>query len=113
MKIVSEISFEELKKNSQEFFISMVKAVVDLERGLMAVDAEMHSDLEEFLFDDGSEQKNLWGINLHYGNFGKENFVEFDSMINIRPVHNNHSRYIEDEKIRQQITALVAKIVKV
>jgi hypothetical protein len=65
-------------------FGNMIKAVVDVNRELIAVDAELHSDLEALLLEDGSKQKNIWGINLYPDMHGEE-LVKFDSLINIRP----------------------------
>ena len=71
----------------------------------------MHADGEAYLLDDGSKQEDLWGINLHPDKFGTDEFIEFDSMINIRPRQNNPSRDVLDETVRQQIRAIVAEIV--
>ena len=87
----------------------MVKGVVDIKRELVAVDAELHADLERLLLENGSEQENLWGINFWNSD---ENFVEFDSMINIRPSQNNRSRYVENEKIREKIIEIVEKWIR-
>lgn len=84
----------------------MVKAVVDLKRGLVGIDANMHADIEQMLLSDGSNQDDLWGINLYPGDDG-EDFIEFDSMINIRPRQGNKSRFVEDETIRNEIVALI------
>jgi hypothetical protein len=46
-------------------FGNLVKAVVDIDREVMVLDAELHSDLEARLLEDGSKQKSLWGINLY------------------------------------------------
>lgn len=94
-----------------ELFGDMVKAVVDVDRELIAVDAELHSDLEALLLQDGSKQKNLWGINLYPEMQGDE-FVEFDSMINMRPSQDNRSRGVEDENIRKQILKIVVMRIK-
>lgn len=59
MKICTEISLLELKEMSKNFFGNMVKAVVDVEQNLIAVDAELHSDLESLMLENGSKQKNL------------------------------------------------------
>jgi len=93
------------------FFGDMVKGVVDIERDLLAVDAELHADLEALLLEDGSRQNNLWGINL-YPELSGDQFVEFDSMINLRPSQGNKSRGVEDEEIRKQIIAIVSRKVK-
>ncbi len=76
----------------------------------MAVDAELHSDAEALLLQSGSAQRDLWGINLYPALRGTD-FVEFDSMINLRPSQGNRSRGIEDEAVRDQILAIVAAIV--
>ena len=110
--IKEKISLDELKKMSEKMYENLVKAVVDISREVMVVDAEFHSDEEELLLEDGSKQENLWGINLYPNNIESEKWIEFDSMINIRPYANNRSRYVEDSKIRDRITAIVNKLVK-
>ena len=54
----------ELAVLAQALFGDMVKGVVDVQRGVMAVGGELHSDEEAMLLDDGSLQSSLWGINL-------------------------------------------------
>lgn len=92
-------------------FGRIVKAVVDVEKQIMAVDAEMHAEQEEFLLEQGSDQNNLWGINLCLFATEKENFVEFDSMINLRPSCGNKSISV-DPIIRKKIIEIVANMVK-
>ncbi len=107
MKIIKDkLTLEELKQMAAGRFGEMVKAVVDVDRGLMALDAELHSDLEALLMEDGSRQKSLWGINL-YPDAKKEEFIEFDSMINVRPSTGNRSRGVEKEEIRNKIVEIV------
>ena len=109
MAIISDkISLSELRAMAKNVFGDLVKAVVDVETGVIAFDAELHSDLEGILLQNGSLQKNLWGINLYPGIDG-EDFIEFDSMINMRPSISNMSRGVEDEKIRSKIRQIVAK----
>ena len=91
-------------------FGDMIKAVVDLERRSMVVGGELHSDEEAMLLDDGSTQSNLWGINLYPGDRG-EGFIEFDSMINVRPAQGNPSRDVVDGSIRDRIRAVVTQLV--
>jgi len=102
---------EKLKQMAAATFGNLVKAVVDVERELVAVDAELHSDLEALLLENGSEQKNLWGINLYPEMPGAE-FLEFDSMINMRPSQGNRSRGVENEEIREKIVEIVARRIK-
>jgi hypothetical protein len=107
MRIIKEtLSVTDLKKMAAEMFGDIVKAVVDIERELIAVDAELHSDLEARLLEDGSQQKHLWGINLYPEASGDE-FIEFDSMINVRPSQDNRSRGVESETIRRKLIQIV------
>lgn len=92
---------------AENMFGNLVKAVVDVHRNLLVVDAELHADQEQFLLENDSKQVNLWGINLYPEKFGTDEFIEFDLMINIRPKQNNRSRDIEDKSIRERITAIV------
>ncbi|MBI5416723.1 hypothetical protein HZA55_02060 [Candidatus Poribacteria bacterium] len=111
MKIIKDnIEINELKEMANNGFGNFVKAVVDIENGLISVDAELHSDEEALLLENGSEQKNLWGINL-YPELQGENFIEFDSMINLRPSQGNRSRGVNDPKIREKIKFIVDKLV--
>ena len=92
-------------------FGNMVKAVVDVDRELLAVNAELHSDLEALLLENGSKRKNLWGINL-YPELVDSEFIEFDSMINMRPSQGNRSRGVDDKATAQKIVAIVSKRIK-
>jgi hypothetical protein len=96
---------------AQARFGDMVKAVVDVSRGVMAVSGELHSDEEALLLDDGSRQADLWGINLYPNESGPQ-WIEFDSMINVRPSQNNRSRDVEDESIREAIRRVVCALVE-
>jgi hypothetical protein len=112
MKIITEtLLLSELKQMAEDTFGNLVKAVVDIEKGLIAVDAELHSDLEALLLEDGSKQKNLWGINL-YPEIQGDDFVEFDSLINMRPSQGNRSRNIESDETRKKIIEVVTKRIK-
>jgi len=85
MRIVRDgISRKELKEIAKDMFGNLVKVVVDVERELMVVGGELHSDGEALLIEDGSKQENLWGINL----------------------------YPEIQEIRKKIIEIVEKLVK-
>lgn len=112
MKIVrDQIEISELKLMAEKMYGNLVKAVVDIEKKIMAVDADLHADEEQLLIENGSDQKDLWGINL-YPDLTGDDFVEFDSMINLRPSQNNRTRGVNDPKIRERIKRIVDKIVK-
>ncbi len=109
MEIITQnITLNEIKAMAAATFGNLVKAVVDVDREIIAVDAELHSDLEALLLENGSKQKNLWGINL-YPEIQGNDFVEFDSMINMRPSRGNRSRGVEDKELREKIIGVVTR----
>ena len=89
----------------------MIKAAVDVKKKIVGIDANMHADIEQALLSSGSKQENIWGINL-YPEDSDEDFIEYDSMVNIRPRQNNRSRDVEDPKIREQIMEVVNRWIK-
>ncbi len=111
MKVIKDkIEIAELKEMSKKMFDDLVKVVVDIEKGIMAVDAGLHSDEQEILIEEGSEPKNLWGINI-FPEKNEEKFIEFDSMINIKPAWNNRTKGVENQEIREKIIKIVNKLV--
>ena len=109
--LTEKISREQLKALASNTFVDMIKCVVDVNRELLAVDAELHADLESLLLENGSEQEFLWGFNL-YPDETDEDFIEFDSLINIRAWQGNRSRDVEDKNVRKQIEEIVSKFVE-
>ncbi|HAF63783.1 TPA: hypothetical protein DEQ95_02320 [Candidatus Beckwithbacteria bacterium] len=97
---------------AKDRFGNLVKAVVDTAKEIMAVDGELHADQERLLLDRGSKQQDLWGINLYPEKYGDDDFVEFDSMINLKPGQNNLSRGVDDKKIRARIVKIVNRLVE-
>ena len=106
----NRVTIAELKAMSSKMYGDMVKAVVDIEKRIMVVDAEMHVDEEKALLEDGSKQWDVWGINLHPEE-GEDDFIEFDSMVNIRPSQGNRSRNVESPEIQAKIRAAVKELV--
>jgi hypothetical protein len=112
MKIVeTSITLEELKIMAAGRFGDLVKAVVDVAAGVMAVDGELHADEEALLLERGSRQADLWGINIYPEITGQDR-IEFDSIINIRPSQGNRSQGVADPEIRAKILQVVARLVK-
>ena len=110
MKTVKKISLAELNKMAEKMYGTMVKADVDVVKAVVVVDMEMHVDGEQVLLENGSKQSDLWGINLHPLKYGTDEFIEFDSMINIRPRQNNPSRDVLDAAIRKKIRDIIAGV---
>ncbi len=106
-----QLTRAELVTIASHQFGDMVKAVVDIERGIMALGGELHSDEEALLLDDGSSQSNLWGINL-YPSADEADWIEYDSMINVRPSQGNRTRGVADPELRERIRQIVNELVK-
>jgi len=111
MIIVKNVSLEELKMMSEKMYEPIVKAVVDINRRIVVIDADLHSDEETFFLENGSKQEDLWGINLWPDKYDTNEFVEFDSMINLRPRQNNRSRGVENAETRTLILDIVSEVV--
>ena len=114
MKILQTPIFrQELIKESTNFIDeNTIKGAVDIKRELLAVDSPMHYDCEQLLLENGSDQKDIWGINLYLDSDDIDDLVEFDSMINIRPAQDNRSRSVENPEIQAKIKAVVSKWLK-
>jgi hypothetical protein len=113
MRIINNknrIDLSELRKMAEDRFGDLVKAVVDIRFGIMAVDADLHADEEALLMENGSMQGDLWGINL-YPDIEGADFIEFDSMINLRPSVGNRSRGVDDPGVRERIREITAGLV--
>ncbi len=114
MKILENpITKSDLIKESKNFIDeNTIKAAVDIKKELVAVDAPMHYECEQLLLENGSNQEDIWGINLYLDEENLDDLVEFDSMINVRPAQNNRSRSIENPETREKIKQVVVKWLK-
>lgn len=109
--IEKPITKAELKKIAEERFGDLVKAAIDIELEIMAVGGEFHMDEQTALFEEkGSKQQNVWGINI-YPDDTEKGFIEFDSMINLKPNQGNRTRNIQDPVIREKIISIVKKLI--
>ena len=104
------ITRAELATLAENTFGDMIKCVADVKRGLVALDAELHADLERLLLENGSAGEDLWGFNLYPDEEG-EDFIEYDSLINIRSWQGNPSRGISDPETREAIEKIVAQFI--
>lgn len=111
MQVVDTITVAELKKLSETMYEAIVKADVDVTKRIVILDMGMHVDGEAYLLEQGSQQKDIWGINLHPDKFGTDEFVEFESMINLKPSQGNRSRSVDDEATREEIINIIARVV--
>lgn len=111
MQTISKpITKRQLAVIAKSRFGNMIKAVVDTHKRIMVIDADLHADEEALLLQHGSKQEHLWGINL-YPELHGDDFIEFDSMINVRPGQENMSRGVNSEVVRKQITEIVRELI--
>ena len=110
--IQTPLTLQSLTTMAKNRFGNLIKGVVDIEKGLLVLDADLHADEEALLISEGSDQKNLWGINLYPELFGTDDFIEFYSMINLRPSENHLSRGVDDPQIQKQIQSVITKYIK-
>ena len=110
-RIIREaISLADVQELAERGFGEMVKASVDIGRGIMAIGGELHSDEEALLLDDGASQADVWGINIYPEESG-DGWIEFDSMINVRPAQGNRSRSVDDPAIQSKIRRIVDNLI--
>ena len=91
-----------------------VKGVVDLNQELVALDADMHYELADYLKEQReSKEIDMWGFNLWLENQTMDEILEYDSFINI---HNNKlhgfprgGMGILDSDIMEKATEVICK----
>lgn len=112
IKIVKEkISFQQLQKIADAIYGQMVKGVVDVELGIIALGGELHADAETILLQNGSKQENLWGFNIHLDKSDNEK-IEYTSFINIRPHQNNRSLEVQSSELKSKIAKIIDSLVE-
>ena len=112
-KIVKEgIMLDELRTLAHEQYGDLIKVVVDVAQGIMGVGGELHIDIQSILIEKaGSGGNTTWGINLYLNKTG-DDFVEFDSMVNLKPLIGNRTRGVEDDAVRIAIRDIVARLIR-
>jgi len=109
--IKEKVPLNHIRELARATFGDMVKIVVDVGQKIMAAGGEMHADCEEILLKDGSKPENLWGANLYPDSSG-DDFIEYQSLINIRPKAGNRSMEIEDEEVRDSVKKVIDSLVE-
>jgi len=108
--LTRRIDPEELRRLIREGFRDMVKYVADIERGVIAIGGNLHTDAEELLLEGGSRPDDVWGANYYPGR-GREACIEFSSLINIRPAQGNPGMEVENPAVRERLRALTFALV--
>lgn len=109
--VKNPINKKQLEEIAEQRFGLLVKAVVDVGQEIMAIGGELHSDEEvKLMEEEGSKRGETWGINLYPGKT-KEEWIEFDSMVNIKPSFDNCSRDVENSETKEKIRNIVDKLI--
>ena len=99
-------SKEELIELAKEFYVTMIKGVVDLEKEVVAFGGEYHIDSNNLLIENGSKQANLWGFNIFFDR-PNDSWIEYTSLINIRPQVGNVEMEVKDQSIRNKMKHII------
>ena len=89
-----------------EEYSSMIKIAVDIRRNILAGGGEMHADCEQVMLENGSEQDDIWGANW----YPSDQRIEFEALINIRPVLGNRGMLIQSQEIRNAVEAITRSL---
>jgi hypothetical protein len=111
VELPETISLSEIRTLAAERFGDLIKGVVDLGRGVMLLDADLHADQWAALLAEGARQAELWGINL-YPDMPEADWLEFDLMINLRPSFGNRTRGVDDPATRDAIALVIRQLVR-
>lgn len=107
IKIVeNQITVDELKRLAEVFYVNMIKGVVDIQREIIAFGGEYHVDANMVLMENGSEQKDVWGFNINFDE-PRDSWIEYISLINIRPAVGNRKMEVQDENIRKKMKEII------
>ncbi len=107
IKIVTNtITVSELRDLAKTFYVSMIKGVVDIKKEIAAFGGEYHIDANNVLVDNGSDQGDIWGFNVIFDE-PRESWIEYISLINIRPQAKNFDMEVQDETIRNTMKKII------
>src|SRR3989344_7308908 len=107
IKIVEEkISLQELREIAKEFYITMAKGVVDIEKEIVVFGGEYHADANEIILENGSLQSDVWGFNVYFDK-PRDSWIEYISLINIRPQAGNMEMEVQDENIKDKMKTII------
>lgn len=108
--IIREPATQKQLEQMLEVFAGIkIKLAVDIERQILAGGGELHSDCEEALLEDGSQQANIWGVDW----IPLTKKVEFESIINLRPRQQNFSMEVADLTLRGKIELIVRNLLEI
>jgi hypothetical protein len=113
IRIVTEtISTSELKTLGKKYYQGMIKGVVDVQKKVVVFGGEYHMDANKVLLENNSKQKDVWGFNIRFDK-PKDEWIEYTSLINIRPKQGNTDMEVHDEELRLCMKTIInSKIIE-
>ncbi|MEX2032982.1 MAG: DUF5674 family protein [Candidatus Colwellbacteria bacterium] len=110
--VKDKITPDELRALAHKQYGDVIKAVADVSQGILGVGGELHIDIQSLLIEKENSQGNdTWGINLYLERTG-DDFIEFDSMINLKPFLGNKTRGVENVEIQNKIREIINTLIK-
>jgi hypothetical protein len=106
--VTESISVDDLKTLAQKSYGHLIKGVVDIEREVVAFGGEWHIQANMKLSEKGSSQADCWGFNVVF-DLPKDSWIEYKSLINIRPLSGNRNIEVQDDKIRERMKKIINK----
>ena len=106
--LINEAASKEDIDKARKDYEFYIKITADIERGIVLIGGEYHSDAEKILIErHGCQQKNVWG-----GGFDiRTKRFETNAVINIRPETNESMEIIEPD-IRSRFLELARSKLK-
>jgi len=100
--LVNENTTKEEYQSSLNDIPDYLKFVTDIKNQSLRIGGIRHVDAEQLFLEEGSSQTDLWGggIDIESG------YVDYGSMINIRPPTNN-SKDVLDKDTRKKIDTIL------
>jgi len=109
--VKTPVKKSEIAQMAREGFGDVGKVVADGSQNFMAIGGELHADEEVMLSEkEGSKREDMWGFNI-YPEKAREEWLEFNSMVNIKPHLGNRTRDIGDPEVKEKIRKVVEKLV--
>lgn len=108
MVLKRRISIEELIKEFNHYYPDMVKFCIDRKRRVVAVDRDMHIEMEHELYDDGSDYSDIFGGNLMIDTNPVS--IRWEAHPNIernRQLGIGAGRSITDQKVVDELTGIL------
>ena len=104
--LIEKMNMDEVKTLASNWYDTMIKGTVDIAQNKVALGGDYHIESGELLTKHGSKPEDVWGFNIRFEE-DSNGTLEFDSMVNIKPVLGNKSRSILDEEVSKKAESII------